>query len=110
MNRFEQPSPHIGKKFFFILPAAAFIILFFLFLEGINSISATTLEKQQESLETALSRSIAQCYAVEGTYPPSLDYLKEHYGLTYDEDHFFIDYQVFGSNLLPDVTVLRRSR
>lgn len=110
MNRFEQPSPHIGRKLAFILPAAAFIILFFLFLKGINSISAATLEKQQESLETALSRSIAQCYAVEGTYPPSLEYLKEHYGLTYNEDYFFIDYQVFGSNLLPDVTVLQRSR
>lgn len=106
MNRFEQPRPQIGRRLVFLLPAAAFIILFLLFLRGVNSVGSSTLDKQQESLETALSRSIAQCYAVEGTYPPSLEYLKEHYGLTYDEDRFFIDYQVFGSNLMPDVTVI----
>lgn len=106
MNRFEQPRPQIGRRLVFLLPAGAFIILFLLFLRGVNSVGSSTLDKQQESLETALSRSIAQCYAVEGTYPPSLDYLKEHYGLTYDEDRFFIDYQVFGSNLMPDVTVI----
>lgn len=109
MNRFEQPAPHLGRKLVFILPAAAFVILLLLFLQGISSVGDTALDKQQESLETALSRSISQCYAVEGVYPPSLDYLKEHYGLTYDDDLFFVDYQVFGSNLMPDVTVLKRS-
>lgn len=64
------------------------------------------MAKQQESLETALSRSIAQCYAVEGMYPPSLNYLKEHYGLTYDESKFLIDYQSIGANLMPEVVIL----
>jgi len=52
---------------------------------------------------------ISQCYAVEGCYPPSLEYLEQHYGLLYDEDSFFIDYEYYGSNLLPEVTVLRRT-
>lgn len=84
-------------------------MLFVLFLQGIGSVSESTLSKQQESLETALERSISQCYAVEGSYPPSLEYLKQHYGLLYDEDSFFIDYEYYGSNLLPEVTVLRRT-
>jgi hypothetical protein len=45
---------------------------------------------------------------VEGKYPESLDYLKEHYGLTYNEDLFFVDYRVSGSNILPDVTIIER--
>lgn len=106
MNRFEQPKPHIGRKLAFLLPVLAFIILLACFLQGIASVSSATVRKQQESLESALSRSISQCYAVEGVYPPSLEYLKEHYGLTYDEDAYFVDYQVYGANLLPDVTVL----
>lgn len=105
MNRFEKPS--IQKKIQRIsLPLIGFIILFIIFLKGIASVSENTLDKQKESLTTALNRSITQCYAVEGTYPPSLSYIEKHYGLTYDHDTFFVDYQVFGSNIYPTVTVL----
>ncbi len=109
MNRFEQKHISFGRRLLFLLPVLAFLILFVLFIQGVSSVSESTLSKQQESLETALERSISQCYAVEGSYPPSLEYLKQHYGLLYDEDSFFIDYEYYGSNLLPEVTVLRRT-
>ena len=47
-----------------------------------------------------------QCYALEGTYPPNLQYLEEHYGLTYDKKRFYVDYLAIGSNFFPDVTVI----
>ena len=109
MNRFEQKNRSLWQKLIYLIPILAFIALFVLFLQGIGSVSESTLNKQQESLETALERSISQCYAVEGSYPPSLEYLEQHYGLLYDEDSFFIDYEYYGSNLLPEVTVLRRT-
>ncbi|MDD2972236.1 MAG: hypothetical protein PHE02_08935 [Lachnospiraceae bacterium] len=108
MNRFGKNNSIFHHLKMINLPIIAFIILVVLFLRGINSISATTTEKQKESLQNAVYRSIVQCYAVEGTYPPSLDYLAEHYGLTYDTDQFFIDYQPIGSNLMPDVTILSK--
>lgn len=43
---------------------------------------------------------------LRGAYPESLRYLEEHYGLIYDEDRFFIDYQILGSNIMPDVTII----
>jgi len=107
MNRFE--SNRRFRKFRLIsLPALAFVLLFVLFMQGVSSVSDTTYEKQAESLHTAIERSVVQCYAVEGTYPPSLSYLESHYGLTYDHDLFFIDYQVYGSNIYPDITILRK--
>lgn len=109
-NRFEQSSPGIGHRLSFLLSVAAFLILLLLFLGGIRSVSDTTAAKQLESLQTALSRSIAQCYAVEGMYPPDLQYLKDHYGLTYDETKFLVDYEAYGSNLMPEVTVLRKRK
>lgn len=108
MNRFERKKKFLLKKCIFLLPAAAFLLLLVLFWQGITSIDETTLQKQQESLETAVTRSIIQCYATEGTYPPSLEYLTEHYGLTYNQELFFIDYRPIGSNIMPDVTVIRR--
>lgn len=110
MNRFEQGSSSLGRRIVFLLPIAAFVILFILFLGGVRSVSDATYEKQLESLETALSRSIAQCYAVEGMYPPDLQYLKDHYGLTYDESDFLVDYESYGSNLMPEITVLRKQK
>lgn len=108
-NRFGQSRSSLGRWIAYWLPIAAFVGLFILFLSGIRSVGDTAESKQLESLETALHRSIAQCYAVEGRYPASLDYLKEHYGLSYDESKFLIDYESFGGNLIPEVTVLRKT-
>ena len=41
-------------------------------------------------------------------YPDSLDYLKERYGLVYNEDLFFVSYDAFASNLMPDIQVTRK--
>lgn len=60
------------------------------------------------TLETAVMRGITHCYAIEGTYPDSLEYLIENYGLIYDESHYYIDYQPLGSNLMPDVAIIRK--
>lgn len=108
MNRFgkERRSIAIFRKFH--LSIIAFIVLIVIALNGLQDISDKTSDSQRESLESALERSIAHCYALEGTYPPSLDYIKEHYGLIYDENRFFVDYQSIGSNIMPDVTIIEK--
>jgi hypothetical protein len=42
---------------------------------------------------------------MEGAYPESLDYIKEHYGISWDESKYLVDYEVTGANLMPDVTI-----
>ncbi len=105
-NRFSKRKnifSRIPRVRFSYIICAAFIIVF---LYGLSSIEKTTINKQQESLETALSRNITHCYAVEGYYPPSLAYLEEHYGLTYDKSLFFVDYRPIASNIRPNVTII----
>lgn len=88
------------------------IIMFFiilpLFVFAVSGIAGSSLDRQEKALRSAIERSVVNCYCVEGTYPPSLDYIVEHYGLTYDEDTFFVDYMPIGANILPDVTIMRR--
>ena len=84
------------------------LVIFAAFFYGVNFFGDYAYLKQKESLERAIRRDIAQCYAVEGIYPPGLSYLKEHYGLSYDEDAFFVDYRPIGSNLYPEVVVIER--
>ena len=47
---------------------------------------------------------------MNGFYPESLDYLLQNYPILYDEDRYIIYYQPVASNLMPDVTVVERSR
>lgn len=91
-----------------LLSACVFLVIIFVFFQGISSISSGTRKRQRESLENAVMRSVTHCYAVEGAYPSDLDYLKQNYGLTYDEDLFFVDYRTIGSNILPDITIIER--
>lgn len=92
----------------FHLSYLAYIILFILFLKCVSSFGNVTIDRQEESLSAALNRDIIHCYAVEGFYPPSLDYIETHYGLTYDKELFYIDYQPIGSNIMPNITIIRK--
>ncbi len=93
----------IISVFFRALIIAGILITFWI---GIQSISKSNVDRQMDSLNDALKRDIVQCYSIEGIYPPSLEYLEQHYGLIYDKDLFFIDYRPIASNIYPDVTVL----
>ena len=78
------------------------IILFF----GLDTMSEDSSEKQLELVRQAVYRAAVQCYALEGAYPPDIQYLRDNYGLDVDETRYFIDYTVEGSNLRPDIRVL----
>ena len=53
----------------------------------------------------AIIRGVVSCYAIEGIYPPDIKYLQDHYGLQIDEDKYFIFYEVYASNIMPNIEV-----
>jgi len=63
-------------------------------------------EMEKQRILNALQRAAAACYAAEGAYPPDLAYMQEHYGIRYDSERYTVVYDVFASNLMPDITVL----
>lgn len=85
-----------------------FIVLLIFFVYMVTGISDDAVARQETSLNSALNRAIVSCYCVEGTYPPNLQYIVEHYGLIYDENTFFVDYRPIGSNIYPEVAVIRK--
>lgn len=94
-----------------ILSIACFAVILFVFIKGTDLVADRTDIQEMEILEQAINRGIVHCYTIEGSYPENLQHLKDDYGLTYDEDRFFVDYQVLGSNILPEVTIIdRRNR
>lgn len=96
------------KSYMTLLSVVCITAALFLFIKAMNNIGTANDAEQAQILEQALTRSITACYALEGAYPPDIDYLVEHYGLTYDSAEYFIDYQYIGSNLRPDVTIIKK--
>lgn len=88
-----------------ILLALAVLICF---LIAVSRLEQGREEKGRQQLEEALRRTAAACYASEGFYPPNVDYMVQHYGLQYDEDAYRVHYEIFASNLMPDITVVER--
>lgn len=107
MNRFHRGRRPFGKlkKGFQAVLTAAVLAGFWL---GIGSVSDQAELQQKKSLESALQKCVVQCYAMEGRYPESLAYMEDHYGLLYDKERFLVDYEILGSNIMPDITVIDR--
>ena len=79
-NRFESKENRIlgiSDQFYRIFSAVIFVAIAVLFYLAIDASGRSTIEKQKESLENALSRDIVQCYSIEGQYPPDIQYLAE---------------------------------
>ena len=94
------------KKFGLIL---AIIVLVF-FLIAVMKLENTRREMGKQQLEDALRRAAVACYAAEGFYPPNVTYLVQHYGLQYDETAYKVHYEVFASNLMPEITVVEKGK
>ena len=108
-RRFEMKSANNFTRNL-IISAAIFVIIALCFWYFSGTLSSKTNSEERALLESALNRSITHCYAIEGVYPESLEYLKANYGLTYDEDKFFVDYQPIGQDIMPDVTVIEKGK
>lgn len=87
------------------MPVMALVMLL-VFLAALADLSEGNSRQGREQLETALRRSAVACYAAEGIYPDDISYLEKHYGVQIDEERYTVIYDVFASNLMPDITVL----
>ena len=88
-----------------VLPALILAVVL-VFFSALSDLESGRTEEGRLRLEEAVRRSAVACFAAEGIYPPTLDYLEAHYGLQVDEERYVVIYEALGSNLMPDITVL----
>ncbi len=77
---------------------------------AIDNAKNNSNEESYKILSDAIIRSAVQCYAIEGFYPPDIEYLEENYGLLVDHDKYVVSYSVFASNIIPEVIVFKKGR
>lgn len=77
-------------------------------LSAVNQIAIKQNTDQSAAIESVLLQAAVQCYALEGSYPPDLYYLRDNYGVILDELKYFYFYETQGSNILPKLVVIKR--
>ena len=103
MRRKRSGWPALLRGLLLPVIAAATLLCF---AAALNSLSDGRAEEDMRQLEETLRRGCVACYAAEGVYPPTVDYLQEHYGVQIDPDRYTVRYSVFAENRMPDITVL----
>ncbi len=70
--------------------------------------SKTADTEQSTLLETAIRNAAVSCYATRGYYPATIDQLVADYGVVVDNNRFVVRYDIFGSNIMPEISVVFR--
>ncbi len=82
-----------------------FLIVAALLIASLAFTSQKNTAEETAVLENALIRAVVTCYAVEGKYPPDLDYICQNYGVAVDAERYAVYYDAFASNVMPTVVV-----
>ena len=90
----------------YLLSFLIFFAVLFFSLFCMNAMQRRSEEESLMSLRDAIRRASVQCYAIEGRYPPSVEYLEENYGIQVDRERYSVFYSGFASNVMPDITVV----
>lgn len=84
-----------------------FIFVIFLIVFAVRDIGANTDSEGLVITERAVKRAVITCYSQEGSYPESIEYLKENYGL-HISDEYDVFYSMFATNIMPDIRITRK--
>lgn len=90
-----------------LIPVAVLAVLLW-FFTAVNELDAGQREQGRMQLEQSLRRAAVADYASRGEYPATLEDLIAHSGIRIDGKHYAVFYEVFASNLMPDITVLEK--
>ena len=85
-----------------------FVALIIVFIALVNNITGKGNRREMDIVKDAVKNATLTCYAVEGMYPDDLNYLIEHYNLSYNKDRYIVYYEPLASNVIPSIKVVER--
>lgn len=91
-----------------LFPAILFLVVLIAAGMAGRYFDHTTNQQSIDLLRQSARKAMVQCYAIEGSYPSDIAYLEDNYGLEYNHEKYFIDYEVFGSNVMPNLEVYEK--
>ena len=91
-----------------IIALAVFAALIIIFCVLVMSITNKGNDREIDLVRTAVKNAALTCYSVEGVYPDDIEYLRENYGLAYNDERYVVFYDAFASNLMPSISVVEK--
>lgn len=104
MHLYRRKKKHLLR---WVLVLGIFLCAALFLALGTGHMEETVQREQQELLEKAVNQAVVNCYALEGRYPESMQYLIENYGIQVDFEKYVISYEIFAENIRPQVRVIR---
>ena len=98
-----------SKTLLYVLIAFLLCGVFYYAYKDINGQTRNGLsEESAVAIKEAIEKAALQCYVIEGAYPVDLNYLKDNYGLTINEKAYYVVYNAYAENQLPDIRIVRK--
>ena len=86
------------------------LVMVLWFFSAISQVRLGQKVEGAEILEQTIRKAAVTCYATEGIYPPSLEYLVDNYGVLIQEDRYQVFYDGFAENLMPEISVVEKNK
>lgn len=103
-NRHKKSSP-----LFQVLVVPVFLIVCLCFvLTAVGNVETGQKLESEKRVEDTIKKAVVNCYAIEGRYPATLEYVEEYYGLQVNRERYVVFYEVFADNIMPEITVLSK--
>jgi hypothetical protein len=107
MDKSNYKSSFIGNFSPYLVFIIIFSLVLFFVLTGLEETRTASDSEGLRIAENSIRRAVINSFASTGQYPPSFEYLKENYAIKIDENKFIVHYNIFASNIMPDIIVLR---
>lgn len=102
-----------AKRWSGVLSAVLGIVLFVgvavWMLSGVRAASEASEQEGLRQAELSVRQAAVSIYALEGAYPESYEALRQRSGIAIDEEKYAVMYEIFASNIMPEITVVRRN-
>jgi len=88
-----------------IMPFTLTIAIIVALLFGFSQAEEASRAEGVRLLEETILRVAIHSYAINGHFPESIDYIVKNYNVYIDRARFVVHYEVFASNILPDIMI-----
>ncbi len=82
------------------------IVVLCVALTAIGRVEQREQAENEKRVEDTIKKAVINCYAIEGAYPATLEYIEEHYGLIVDRERYDVFYEIFADNIMPEIAVI----
>lgn len=101
-------SKILGKGVYLVFTALLLAVLMFVLAMFTHGIKSNQNLDGALQLQKNIQDAVVLCYATEGFYPPSLEYIESNYSIFIDNAKYSVWYEIFAQNVPPVIKVVER--